>query len=177
MENKIVCRKCQGPHLTIKCGKESENKVEKMIKEEHIIQEKAIKIYRENRNSDDHTKRSHDDQTKRSHDDQPKRNYDTPPNRNYNQRSNNFNSENQDFTRRKYGKVKISNLPNNVSDEEMLELLQEHGHIIRLKAVNHEENSQVYIDFKTEDMADYFVKSLDKTPFEYQMLKVERLFD
>jgi RNA recognition motif-containing protein len=161
MENKIVCRKCQGPHLTIKCGKESENKVEKMIKEEHTIQEKTIKIYRENRNNDDQTKRSHD----------------TPPNRNYNQRSNNFNSENQDFTRRKYGKVKISNLPNNVSDEEMLELLQEHGHIIRLKAVNHEENSQVYIDFKTEDMADYFVKSLDKTPFEYQMLKVERLYD
>ena len=150
MENKIVCRKCQGPHLTIKCGKESENKVEKMIKEEHIIQEKTIKIYKENRNQD------------------------TPPNRNYNQR--NF-SENNDFTRRKYGQVKISNLPNNVSDEEMLELLQDHGHIIRLKAVNHEENSQVYIDFKTEDMADYFVKSLDKTPFEYQMLKVERLYD
>jgi RNA recognition motif-containing protein len=150
MENKIVCRKCQGPHLTIKCGKESENKVEKMIKEEHIIQEKTIKIYKENRN------------------------HDTPPNRNYNQR--NF-SENNDFTRRKYGKVKISNLPNNVSDEEMLDLLQEHGHIIRLKAVNHEENSQVYIDFRTEDMADYFVKSLDKTPFEYQMLKVERLYD
>ena len=25
-ESKIVCRKCQGPHLTIKCGKEKENK-------------------------------------------------------------------------------------------------------------------------------------------------------
>ena len=30
MENKIVCRKCKGNHLTIKCGKEDESKLDKL---------------------------------------------------------------------------------------------------------------------------------------------------
>jgi hypothetical protein len=30
-EPKLVCRKCQGPHLTIKCGKETKSVIENII--------------------------------------------------------------------------------------------------------------------------------------------------
>jgi hypothetical protein len=52
MENngpKLVCRKCQGPHLTIKCGKESKSVIENIINktEEQIFnkQEEYQKPY------------------------------------------------------------------------------------------------------------------------------------
>ena len=37
------------------------------------------------------------------------------------------------------------------------------------------ENSIVYIDFKYEDQADYFVKALNKTKFEYTIILVSRI--
>ena len=144
MDNKIVCRKCQGNHLTIKCGKE-ESKLDKLTEIKPEENEKKIYIQRN----------SYDRDNKQAYDRE--------------------NKEHKPY--RKFGKVKMTNLPPDVTQEEMLELTYDWGMIARLTTVNHDENSNVYIDFKSEDMADYFVKALDRTPFEYRILTVERIYE
>jgi ribosomal protein L15 len=156
MDNKIVCRKCQGNHLTIKCGKE-ESKLDKLTEIKPEENEKKIYIQRN------------------SYDRENKQPYDKPYDRENKQPYDRENKEHKPY--RKFGKVKMTNLPPDVTQEEMLELTYDWGMIARLTTVNHDENSNVYIDFKSEDMADYFVKALDRTPFEYRILSVERIYE
>ena len=153
-ESKIVCRKCKGPHLTIKCGKETENKVEAQIK---II---------------------HNEGGKREYNGE-KREYNGEK-REYNGEKREYNGEKREYTGekrefRKYGKVKMGSLPNDITEEEILELLSDWGHVARLKVLNYPENSNAYIDFRTEEQADYFVKAFNKTPCNHLLLSVERL--
>ena len=44
------------------------------------------------------------------------------------------------------------------------------GHIIKIRLNAYEESSTAYIEFGYEDEANYFVKALDKTPFDYLLL-------
>lgn len=142
-ESKIVCRKCQGPHLTIKCGKEKENKVEEKIKKQ--IDEKPRRDFKDR---------------------------DTYPRR--------------DFKSSKHGKVKVSNLPNNILEEDLYELLKDWGQVYKLNLVTRDNYSSqngvtkstaAYIEFRVEDQADYFLKAFDNTACNNQILVVEKLLD
>lgn len=133
--NKIICRKCGGPHFTIKCGKEkTEEKKEVVIQVEKNNTHKTEKY-------------------------------------------NNNNFEKKD--RKQYFKttyrVKISNLPVDMTEEEMMELTCEWGHIVRIKVLNYNDSSVSYIDFGYEDEADYFIKAIDKTPFELILISATRV--
>jgi RNA recognition motif-containing protein len=152
MENqsKIVCRKCNGPHLTIKCGKENENKVETQIK---ILQKET---------NNERKEYSRDHERKDFNKDHERRD---------------FNKDSQKREYRKYGKVKMGHLPHDITEEELLELLADWGHVTRLTVLNYPENSNAYIDFRTEEQADYFVKAFDKTPCNYMILSVEKLLE
>lgn len=133
-ETKIVCRKCQGPHLTIKCGKEKENKVETKIQAQ--IQEKPR--------------------------------FEKPA---FN------NNNNNNYRGGKHGKVKISNLPGTISEEDMLELLKDWGYVHKVKVMNYESYSIAYLEFKAEDQADYFTKAFDNTACNNLIMQVERLLE
>lgn len=63
-------------------------------------------------------------------------------------------------------RVKISDLPIDMTEEEMMELTSEWGHIVRVKVLNYNESSVAYVDFGYEDESNYFIKAIDKTPFE-----------
>jgi hypothetical protein len=133
--NKIICRKCGGPHFTIKCGKEkTEEKKEVVIQVEKNNTHKTEKY-------------------------------------------NNNNFEKKD--RKQYFKttyrVKISDLPVDMTEEEMMELTCEWGHIVRIKVLNYNDSSVSYIDFGYKDEADYFIKAIDKTPFELILISVTRV--
>ena len=150
-ESKIVCRKCQGPHLTIKCGKEKENKVEEKIKIQ--IDEKP----REPR-------RDFKDRDKDQHQSYPRR----------------------DFKSSKHGKVKLSNLPNNILEDDLYELLKDWGQVYKLNLVSRDNYSgqggttrstAAYIEFRAEEQADYFLKAFDNTACNNQILVVEKLLD
>jgi hypothetical protein len=87
---------------------------------------------------------------------------------------NNVNSvnsiKNKEYNKsRKYHKktwtVKIGELPVDMTEEEMMELLYNWGHIIKIRVLNYNENSTAYVEFGYEDEADYFVEAIDKTPF------------
>lgn len=152
-ESKIVCRKCQGPHLTIKCGKEKENKVEEKIKIQ--IDEKPREPRRDIKEREHHQPR-----------DQP-----------YPRR---------DFKSSKHGKVKLSNLPNNILEDDLYELLKDWGQVYKLNLVSRDNYSgqggttrstAAYIEFRAEEQADYFLKAFDNTACNNQILVVEKLLD
>jgi hypothetical protein len=127
--NKIICRKCGGPHFTIKCGKEK--------KEEIIEVEKNITYKTEKYNTFEKKDR-------------------------------------KQYFKTTY-RVKISDLPVDMTEEEMMELTSEWGHIVRLKVLNYNESSVAYVDFGYEDEADYFIKAIDKTPFELILISATRV--
>ena len=132
--NKIICRKCGGPHFTIKCGKEKTEE-----KKDIVIETEKNNTYK---------------------------------NEKYN---NNFEKkERKQYFKTTY-RVKISELPIDMTDEEMMELTSEWGHIVRIKVLNYNDSSVSYIDFGYKDEADYFIKAIDKTPFELILISVTRV--
>ncbi len=72
-------------------------------------------------------------------------------------------------------RVKISDLPIDMTEEEMMELTSEWGHIVRVKVLNYNESSVAYVDFGYEEEANYFVKAIDKTPFEMILISSTRV--
>jgi len=157
-ESKIVCRKCQGPHLTIKCGKEKENKVEEKIKIQ--IDEKPREPRRDFKDRDNQARDHH----------QPR---DQPYPR-------------RDFKSTKHGKVKLSNLPNDILEDDLYELLKDWGQVYKLNLVSRDNYSgqggttrstAAYIEFRAEEQADYFLKAFDNTACNNQILVVEKLLE
>uniref|UniRef100_A0A6C0HV19 RRM domain-containing protein n=1 Tax=viral metagenome TaxID=1070528 RepID=A0A6C0HV19_9ZZZZ len=132
MASLIKCRKCGGPHVTLKCGKETQN----------------LDTVLENKFKTD--------------------------NNNYNNYHNNHKTHNmgQRIDKRKIVVIKISNLPNDITVPELNELVGEWGKIGRINISNYD-NTTCYIDFYFEDEALYFIKAIDKTPFENVILNVE----
>ncbi len=157
-ENKVVCRKCGGPHFTIKCGKEK--KTEPVETPTPVNEQK-------NANTETPVETTKPDDSTKSYDKKPR----AKP---YGANGTNGDSEFKPKSERKYFKttyrVKLSELPTDMSEEELMEMTTDWGHIVKIKLLVYEESSTAYIDFGYEDEADYFVEAIDKTPFEYRML-------
>ena len=130
----IVCRKCGGDHLTMKCGK---------TKDEKPVEEKPVEKIEENNNN--------------------------------NQEKLEDNKETRRYEQRVSYRVKVSELPNDITEDEMMELCNNWGYITKLKVINYEDTSVAYIDFNKEECADYFVEALHRTPFEHLILNVTRV--
>lgn len=145
-EPKLVCRKCQGAHLTIKCGKETKS---------------VIELRNDTLKSVTYPKKDINFKSERL------------------ERSDRFDKSERTerFERKPLHKVKMSNLPIDINEEELNELLYDWGHIVRLRLLNYENNSIAYIEFKDKEPADYIVEALHKTPFDHIILDVERLYD
>ena len=110
----LKCRKCNGSHLTIKCGIVASNKVTNIVEDKTNIVENIIE------------KKTNINSNKPNN----KPNY-------YNTSYNNPYNKNQ----RKTFKVKISELPNDLTENELMELLYDWGDIIYLKVINYDTNS------------------------------------
>ncbi len=123
MSSLIKCRKCGGPHVTLKCGKE---------KQPEIIPEVVEKPKYQNR---EHKKDHYID-------------------------------------KRKIVTVRISNLPDDITVEELSELISEWGKFGRINISSYESKS-AFVDFYYRDEAEYFVKALDRTPFGNLIIGVE----
>ena len=113
---KLVCRKCGGPHFTVKCnqGKE-QNEINKNISSNSRT---TYKCYNE------------------------------------------------------VTKVKISDLPYNLTYNELNELLEEWGNISKLNIVSNSYGSTAYIDFKYKNDAEYFINALNNTIFDNQIIHI-----
>jgi hypothetical protein len=149
-ETNLKCRKCGGAHFTIKCGKEKKEPINEELFSDILPPEnKIVNINKQEIN---------------------KKQYEFKKSDNKNNYRNKFQSTNKITYR-----VKLSELPNDMYEDEMLELTSEWGHIIKVKVINYDENSVAYIDFGFEDEAKYFIEAIDKTPFESLLLSASQV--
>lgn len=137
-ENKVTCRKCGGPHFTIKCGKEK--KPEEQITTIIVNDDKPV----EKINKTKFVKTEFKDK------------------------------ERKPFFKTTF-RVKITDLPTNMTEEEMMELTCDWGHVVRVRVNNYNESSTAYIDFSMEEQAEYFIKAIDKTPFDSVIITAQRV--
>jgi len=135
MSNKIICRKCGGEHLTIKCGKDTQNNQPIIIDDKKDTMNIEINNHRYNEN----------------HRYNRQRNYD----------------KSKLFT------VKLSELPLDTTESELYELLQEWGHIVKVKVLSYNECNVAYIDFIYNEEAVYFIEAINKTPFDSFIITAE----
>ena len=135
MNNKIICRKCGGEHLTIKCGKDKVEPPKELLEtpviEKPTVIEKPIISER--------------------------RDYSRPRN----------------YDKSKLSTVKLSDLPLDTTEPELYELLQDWGHVIKIKVLSYNECNVAYIDFIYNEEAKYFIEAINKTPFDRYIITAE----
>lgn len=119
MTSLIKCRKCGGPHITIKCGKTEPTQIPI---EPHY--KRGINVNRKN-----------------------------------------------------IVTVRITNMPNNITTDELSDLMCEWGRIGRINLNNYNDATSGFIDFYFKDEAEYFVKAVDRTPFDMMIIGAEILDD
>ena len=153
MSNKLTCRKCGGEHLTIKCKPITsiDTNIDTNIATENstiIADELPIpKIVL--------------DESKVSK-------YETRYERPKNTRSSQYN---------KTHTVKLSELPLDISESELYGLLENWGHITKIRVLLYSESSTAYIEFIYQEEAEYFVKAMHKTPFDSFIISAELCVD
>ena len=116
----ITCKKCGGPHLTLKCGKE-------------LVQVKTIQI--------------------------------KPPTIQYEKKNTYVDKKN-------ITTVRLSNLPDDITVNELEKLIKPWGSIGRINISNFE-NKSGFIDFNFKNEADYFIEAIDRTPFDNLIVRAE----
>lgn len=72
-------------------------------------------------------------------------------------------------------KVKINNLPVDVTFNELSNILKDWGHINRINVKNFNESSYAIIEFQFEDEQRYFIEAVHSTPYGHQIISVEKL--
>ena len=164
----VICRKCGGPHFTIKCGK-----VKPEIINVSPCSEQGQALSVEQRKAKYASKFNSDEVINDSR--REKRLAQNSHLLNDDTNTTNTTNTNKERTFRKTYRVKLAELPNDITEEELMELTCDWGHIVKLRVLNYNENSTAYIDFSTNDEADYFVKALDKTPFDSILLSAIRV--
>ena len=125
----LNCKKCGGPHLTIKCGKNS-------------------------------TSSNNNNKYKN--------------NNNYNNNYKNNNNFKRTTPKKKYC-VKLTNIPDDLTIRELNDLMIEWGYIGKINFNNNTKYKAAFIDFYIKEEAEYFVRALDKTPFDNYIISVELL--
>jgi len=109
----IQCRKCGGPHITLKCGKEPKP-IETKKKYEPTVY----------------------------------------------------------LDKKKCTTVRISNLPDDITVYELEKLMKPWGQINRVN-LNNYENKTGFVDFYIKSEAEYFIKAVDRTPFDSIIIRAE----
>lgn len=71
--------------------------------------------------------------------------------------------------------IKISNIPSDLTIKELYELVKEWGDIGRINFNNNINYKCAFIDFYIKEEAEYFVRALDKTPFDNYIINVDLL--
>lgn len=135
----LKCRHCGGAHLTFKCTKINKNV--------------------ESKNSPNKNNNSKNNSNKNSYN-----------KNNSNKNSYNKNSYNKkSFVRKKKITVKMENLPDDVTIDELTILMKEWGQIGKIN-LNYSTYKIAYIEFYNTEEAEWFVDAIDGTPFDHNIL-------
>jgi RNA recognition motif-containing protein len=197
--NSIKCRKCGGPHLTMKCGKEVidtrdynnkdtkdynnkdtkdtrdyNNKYTKEIKlestEQKLEPSLSNKIVDNKVNIINYSKLINEQKQKQDINEQKQ-----DINEQKQKQEHDINEQKQDSSQnlREEIKVRIANLPVDMTKGELYSLLEEWGHIKSLFIKQNYDSTSAFVEFSNSEQSKYFVEALNETPFEYRMITVE----
>jgi hypothetical protein len=86
-----------------------------------------------------------------------------------------YDGERKPYEKKINFKVKINNLPNDISKEELYELCNDWGNIKYINVNGYKDESVAFIEFREEDQCKYFIEALDNTPFDYRIIKISRI--
>jgi hypothetical protein len=141
--------------------KQEEGKVKKTVhKDDENNKKKYNKGEKKNNNSRNNNSRNNNSRNNNS--------------RNNNSRNNNSRNNNSRNNNSIKYVIKISNLPNDISVRELNDLILPWGHIGNIN-FGKSHNNISYIDFFDKNEAEYFVKALDRTPFDNLIIAVQLL--
>lgn len=96
----------------------------------------------------------------------------------YNTNTNNFNTNTNNFNTNpyiKYYKVKISELPIDITEKELYDLLHEWGTVVKIIIKYYEKTASAYVTFKNENEVDYLIKGLNSTVFDHNLIYVDKI--
>ena len=82
------------------------------------------------------------------------------------------NKRNYDKNAEKYV-IKVSNLPRDITVQELNELISPWGEIGNINIKTYSEVICSYIDFYKKDQAEYFIKAIDSTPFDSMIINAQ----
>jgi len=185
--SKIKCRKCNGNHLTIKCGK-TENKVEETIKSsDNDNREDNKGYYKEDKEDNKRDTRGDNKRDTRGDNKRDNREDKKRDNRGDNRGDNKGDNrgdnkgdnrgDNKGYNKKSYtvNKVRMGNLPLDVSEDELRNLLYEWGNVTNIRVLNYDKYSTAYVEFRDIKEVDYLIEALHKTPFDNLIITVEKL--
>ena len=82
--------------------------------------------------------------------------------------------EKNSWNRKKYV-IRISNLPSDITNKELFDLVHVWGEIGDINVKTYHDSVSSYIDFYNENEANYFIEALNSTPFDNLIIKVEMM--
>ena len=142
----VKCRKCSGDHFTSNCGKE---KVSKISKENNDNNDNKSNYNKSNHNKSNHNKSN-------------------------NNRRPQFRKYIDSSYSEKTFKVKINNLPHDLTLQNLNKMMIDWGRIGDIKLRQNRSSSYALIDFFDRVARDYFIEALDGTPMGFMILNVTR---
>jgi len=197
-EKEIKCRKCGGNHLTIKCGKSETSKINQnnatdsldiniSLNDNDMKQSDGErkpyggerksyngerKSYNEERKSYNGERKPYDGERKPYDGERKPYDGERKP---FDGERKPYNGERKPYEKKINFKVKINNLPNDISKEELYELCNDWGNIKYINVNGYKDESVAFIEFREEDQCKYFIEALDNTPFDYRIIKISRI--
>jgi hypothetical protein len=176
----LQCKKCGGPHLTIKCGKNNSNRNNNMNNSSNNMNNSSNNMNNSSNNMNNSSNNMNNSSNNMNNSSNSNSYKNTSHRNNMNNSNrNNFNRNNSDrnnFNRnREKFCVRMSNIPDDLTIRELSELLLEWGDVGKINFNNNIKYKAAYIDFNIKEEAEYFVEALHKTPFDTFIIDVELL--
>jgi hypothetical protein len=155
----IICRKCGGDHLTIKCGKNTEKPVEKPVE----ISTNKSDYKSTNNNKSDYKFTNNNKSEYKS---------DYKSDKTTNNIRNKIVRKVNKPTYEKYS-VCITNLPDDIELINIQYMMMDWGKIGNINMRYSEDKGKMcYVDFYNKEHKDYFIKALDKTPVGSNIINI-----
>ena len=171
----VKCRKCNGDHFTSNCGKEKVSKISKENNNDKKSDDRKPDYKKSDDRKSNHNKSNHN-----------KSNHNKSNHNKSNHNKSNYNKSNNNKKRspfRKYidssysektFKVKLNNLPYDLTLQNLNKMMIGWGRIGDIKLRQNRSSSYALIDFFDRFARDYFIEALDGTPMGFMILNVTR---
>ena len=166
----VKCRKCGGDHFTSKCGKEKKPEVSKKNDSNHTDSNHTDSNHTDsNRNNSNRNNSNHSNSNRNNsnHNYDSKKNFDMK-NKKRSRFRKQFDSNIKTF------KVKINNLPRDLTLQNLNKMMLGWGRIGDIRLRQDRSSSYALINFFDMEARDYFIDAINGTPVGFMMLHVTK---